>query len=79
MRSQRIVPPHLVELLTNEELRIYQALIDNRTTKQIASELRLSIRTIHYRKKMLFQKLAVKTRREALELVRSAAKAARSA
>jgi len=45
-------------------------MVRGRTTKQVAAELDISIRTVHYRKKALLEKVGVQNRSEAIELVR---------
>ncbi len=64
------IPGFLVGSLNAEETRVFQMIVQGKTIKQIAAELRLSIRTIHYRKKTLLEKLGVANRSEAIELVR---------
>ncbi len=64
------IPENILDMLTSEEARIFDLLLQGRTTKQVGSELDLSVRTIHYRKKSLFEKLGVSNRLEAVEVVR---------
>lgn len=64
------IPDNILDLLTSEETRIFDLLLQGKTTKQVGSELDLSVRTIHYRKKSLFAKLGVSNRLEAVEVVR---------
>ncbi|MCY2973118.1 MAG: LuxR C-terminal-related transcriptional regulator [Planctomycetota bacterium] len=64
------IPDPILQRLTLEESRIFSAMVRGRTTKQIATELDVSVRTVHYRKKALLAKIGVKDRSEAIELVR---------
>jgi len=64
------IPESVLAQLDADEASIFGLLIQGRTTKQIASELDLSVRTIHYRKSSMFKKLGVSDRAEAVEMVR---------
>jgi FixJ family two-component response regulator len=64
------IPDAILQRLTLEDSRIFSAMVRGRTTKQIAAELDISVRTVHYRKKALLEKIGVKDRSEAIELVR---------
>ncbi len=64
------VPTEILDKLTTEEAKIFCLLIQGKTTKQVGAELDLSVRTIHYRKKSIFEKLGVANRLEAVEIVR---------
>lgn len=79
LRAQRIIPSNIRERLTNDEIRIFQLMLQGKTTKQVAADLQVSVRTIHYRKKDLLQKLDVANRAEAIELIRLSTNTLRSA
>ena len=64
------VPESVLARLDADEASIFSLLIQGRTTKQIGSELDLSVRTIHYRKSSMFKKLGVRDRAEAVEMIR---------
>ncbi len=64
------IPDAILQRLTAEDSRIFSAMVRGRTTKQVAAELDISVRTVHYRKKALLEKIGVKDRSEAIELVR---------
>ncbi|MCE3015889.1 MAG: response regulator transcription factor [Pirellula sp.] len=61
----------ILSMLNAEEVRIFQRLAEGVSNKQISVELGLSVRTIHYRKKIIFEKLRVCNRIEAVELMRT--------
>jgi len=65
------IPDSVTAQLDSDEASILSLLIQGRTTKEIASELDLSVRTIHYRKTSIFKKLGVRDRFEAVEMVRT--------
>ena len=65
------IPEDVMAKLDSEEASILNLLIQGRTTKEIGSELDLSVRTIHYRKTSMFRKLGVRDRSEAVEMVRT--------
>jgi len=65
------IPEAVMAQLDSEEVSILSLLIQGRTTKEIGSELDLSVRTIHYRKASMFGKLGVRDRSEAVEMVRT--------
>ena len=56
-RSQFDLPSSIVDQLSPEEAMIFGLMLQGRTTKQVGAELDLSVRTIHYRKKSIFQKM----------------------
>ena len=64
------IPEAVAAKLDTDEASVFSLLIQGRTTKQIGSELDLSVRTIHYRKSSMFRKLGVRNRSEAVEMVR---------
>lgn len=68
--AQVLLPHALAKRLSSEETRIFNLLIQGRTTKQVGAELGLSVRTVHYRKKAVFERLGVRNRTEAFELIR---------
>jgi len=65
------IPEAVIAQLTSDEASILSLLLQGRTTKEIGSELDLSVRTIHYRKNSMFTKLSVRNRSEAVEMVRT--------
>jgi|GEM_PF-4761228 len=65
-----LIPRTILERLTNAEARILKLLVEGRTTKEVGASLDVSVRTIHYRKKSILQKLGVQNRSEAIELIR---------
>ncbi len=70
-RAYRVDIPHdLLSVLNSEEAHIFRCLVQGVRNKQIGKELGLSVRTIHYRKKAIFEKLRVEDRSEAIEMLR---------
>ena len=65
------IRPYILSILNSEEARIFQCLAEGISNKQISVELGLSVRTIHYRKKIIFEKLRIDNRTEAIELIRT--------
>jgi len=65
------IPEAIAAQLDSDEASILGLLIQGRTTKEIGSELDLSVRTIHYRKTSMFRKLGVRDRSEAVEMLRT--------
>lgn len=65
------IPEAVIAQLNADEASILSLLLQGRTTKEIGSELDLSVRTIHYRKNSMFTKLGVCNRSEAVEMVRT--------
>lgn len=65
-----LIPRTILERLTIGEARILKLLVEGRTTKEVGASLDVSVRTIHYRKKSILQKLGVQNRSEAIELIR---------
>lgn len=65
------IPNDILSLLNSEEARILQFMVQGAANKQIGAELGLSIRTIHYRKKKIFEKLRINSRSEAIEMLRT--------
>jgi len=65
-----IIPRTISDRLTAGETRILRLMVEGRTTKQVGASLDVSVRTIHYRKKSILQKLGVQNRSEAIELIR---------
>ena len=58
-------------VLTNREKEVFELLIDNNTTKEIASTLLISEKTVRNHISNVIQKLAVKGRAQAvIELIR---------
>jgi len=66
-----LIPRTILERLTIGEARILKLLVQGRTTKEVGASLDVSVRTIHYRKKSILQKLGVQNRSEAIELIRT--------
>jgi len=68
--------PHRIRVrLDDHEARLLSQIIQGRTTKQIVTELDVSARTIHYRKKSIYSKIGVQDRNEAIEVCRQHRKA----
>lgn len=65
------IPNDILSLLNSEESRIFRFMVQGAANKQIGAELGLSIRTIHYRKKKIFEKLHISSRSEAIEMLRT--------
>ena len=65
------IPNDILSLLNTEEARIFRFMVQGAANKQIGAELGLSIRTIHYRKKKIFEKLRINSRSEAIEMLRT--------
>lgn len=65
------IPQSLLHALNSEEAEIFRLLLLGKTTKQISAELDLSIRTVHYRKTSIFEKIGVRDRNEAFQIVRA--------
>ncbi len=58
-------------ILTNREHQVFKLLIENKTTKEIADELRISEKTVRNHISNAMQKLGVKGRASAvIELIR---------
>ncbi len=51
------IPFEIVEKLDSDEAKVVQLIVAGMTAKEISSSLKVSVRTYHYRKKMIFQKL----------------------
>ncbi len=60
------LPAEVSSLLTDEETKILVGLSEGLTVKQVAARLDISLRTVHYRKKSIFDKLGVINRTEAM-------------
>ncbi|XZE52638.1 response regulator transcription factor [Planctomycetaceae bacterium SH139] len=60
------LPAEVASLLTDEETKILVGLSEGLTIKQVAARLDISLRTVHYRKKTIFEKLGVINRTEAM-------------
>lgn len=63
------VPDHIANLLTPQEEVIAVLLLRGAATKEIASKLDLSVRTIHYRKNNIFKKIGAETREQAIKIL----------
>ena len=60
------------KILTNREQQVFNLLVDNKTTKEIAYKLRISEKTVRNHISNLIQKLGVKGRSQAIiELIKS--------
>ena len=68
---QDIIPTTILELLEADEARIMHLIALGLTAKEIGVALDVSIRTYHYRKKSIFQKMGVANRSEMIELIRT--------
>lgn len=66
-----VIPNSILQKLDSEEARIIHLIVLGLTAKEIGSALDVSIRTYHYRKKSIFQKLDVANRSELIELIRT--------
>lgn len=71
--GQDIIPNSFLELLELDEAKILHLIALGLTAKEIGVALDVSIRTYHYRKKSIFQKLGVANRSEMIELIRTTA------
>lgn len=65
------IPFEIVEKLDSDEAKVVQLIVAGMTAKEISSSLKVSVRTYHYRKKMIFQKLNVINRSELIEMIRT--------
>jgi two-component system, LuxR family, response regulator FixJ len=65
------IPVAILEKLDAEEARIVHLILLGLTAKEIGSALDVSIRTYHYRKKAIFQKLGTLNRSDLIELIRT--------
>jgi FixJ family two-component response regulator len=65
------IPAAILEILDTEEARIVHLILLGLTAKEIGSTLDVSIRTYHYRKKTIFQKLGIFNRSDLIELIRT--------
>ena len=60
------------KILTNREQQVFNLLVDNKTTKEIAYKLRISEKTVRNHISNVIQKLGVKGRSQAIiELIKS--------
>lgn len=66
-----VIPNSIIQKLDSEEARIVHLIVLGLTAKEIGSALDVSVRTYHYRKKTIFEKLAVANRSELIELIRT--------
>jgi LuxR family maltose regulon positive regulatory protein len=66
-----IVPPRLVDPLTDSEIRILRYLPTRLTAQEIASELSVSVHTVTTHMRHLYAKLGVHRRRQAVEYARA--------
>ena len=66
-----VIPAAILDLLEADEARIMHLIALGLTAKEIGVALDVSIRTYHYRKKSIFQKLGVANRSEMIELIRT--------
>jgi DNA-binding NarL/FixJ family response regulator len=71
--DQDLIPSGILELLQADEAKILHLIARGLTAKEIGVALDVSIRTYHYRKKSIFQKLGVANRSEMIELIRTMA------
>ena len=65
------IPEAILAKLDTVEARILHLILLGLTAKEIGSALDVSIRTYHYRKKTIFQKLGTLNRSDLIELIRT--------
>jgi DNA-binding NarL/FixJ family response regulator len=65
------IPASILQKLDSEEARIVHLIALGLTAKEIGSALDVSIRTYHYRKKTIFEKLGIANRSDLIELIRT--------
>ncbi len=63
------LPENWAEELSNDEHRIVEMLCEGCTAKEIAANLDVSVRTVHYRKSDLLKKLRVESRQDLLQRI----------
>ncbi|MCU0719642.1 MAG: LuxR C-terminal-related transcriptional regulator [Pirellula sp.] len=68
---REVIPASIIQKLDSEEARIVHLIALGLTAKEIGSALDVSIRTYHYRKKTIFQKLGIANRSDLIELIRT--------
>lgn len=68
---REVIPASILQKLDSEEARIVHLIALGLTAKEIGSALDVSIRTYHYRKKTIFQKLGIENRSDLIELIRT--------
>lgn len=61
VRNVRSAPVSAFSQLTNREREVLQLLVEEKTIKEIAGELHLSIKTVHAHREHLMQKLDIQT------------------
>ncbi len=64
------IPQSVLDSLNPQEIELFRLIIQGRTTKEVSAELDLSVRTVHYRKSAIFDKLGIRSRNDAFEMVR---------
>lgn len=67
--ERRKMPTEVCDKLTTQEEEILTQIIDGAATKEIAARLDLSIRTIHYRKNSIFEKIGAVDREHAMQII----------
>jgi two-component system response regulator FixJ len=69
MRRQAAVASRRISTLTNRERQVLIAITSGRTTKEIALDLGLSVRTVEVHRARMMRRLGVKHLSEAIRLV----------
>jgi len=64
------IAPEISELLTPQEEDIAVLMLEGASVKEIASKLDVSVRTIHYRKNEIYQKIGVTSRSQAIQTLK---------
>ena len=65
-------PKEKLDLLSSREREIFNLIIDIKTNKEIASELNVSINTVKFHIKNIYEKLDIKSRKEAYSIAEKA-------
>lgn len=61
----------IISKLSSRELQIYNLIIDGKSNKEIANSLNISINTVKFHIKNIYEKLKVNSRKEVISLVQS--------
>lgn len=67
--ERKRLPSEISQRLSPQEADIAMLLIGGAATKEIAAKLDLSVRTIHYRKNAIFEKIGAENREQAIKLL----------
>jgi len=70
LELQNAIPGAILERLTVEETRLLRLIVRGLRAKEISVSLDISVRTFHYRKQALVDKLGVQSRTELIEMIR---------